>query len=65
MFLTVKYPECFVKYEPVFINGVATGIECVESDYLGWIEKGVDIQRAIKVVGTDRILVCKYLNGGL
>ena len=64
--LTEKYPECLVKYEPIYDSkGVAIGIVCGESDYLGWIEMKVDIQRAIKKVGTDRINICNYLNGEL
>ncbi len=63
MFLTKKYPDCFVEYRPVFENSIAIGIECSGRGVLSQIEKNVDIQRAKKAGCRGIVETCKYLNG--
>ncbi len=61
-YLTEKYPECLVKYEPTMVNGVATGITCTEP---GDIEQRVDIQMAKKAGCKGITEICAFLNGEL
>ncbi len=67
MYLTERYPDCFVEYRAIIVNGHAQGIEIVGdrgvSRMLGEIEKKVDIQRARKAGCKTMEQVCKFLNG--
>ena len=68
MFLTEKYPECFVEYRPIMDSeGVPTDdIECINDNSSGWlgeIERGVDIARAKKAGCKGTVQICDWLNG--
>lgn len=65
--LMVKYPECFVKYEPFMVCGNIRGItyageEDMERDD---VEKRLDIKRAKKAGCRGAVEICAYLNGEL
>jgi len=68
MYLIEKYPECFVEYRPIMVNGYTMGIECINDnsrdEVLGEIEKRVDIQRAKKAGCKGAIEICEFLNTG-
>ena len=63
MYLTEKYPECFIEYIPIKVNGSILGIECVGdkgSRILCEIEKRVDIQRAKKAGCRGAVQISDY-----
>ena len=66
MYLTEKYPECFVEYRPVMSDDTIFGIECVGDSgdaTFCEIEKRVDIQRARRFGCKGAVEICDYLNG--
>lgn len=67
MFLTEKYPECFVEYRPIIVKGFVLGIEVIGegrvNSVLSEIEKRVDIKRARKAGCKTMKQVCEFLNG--
>ena len=65
MFLTDKYPECFVEY--IADNGIYCVGDTVVRGYaatlLQNIEKNVDIQRAKRAGCRGAEQICDWLNG--
>ena len=73
MFLTEKYPECFIKYNPKIKTNKTTGetrmvgIKCTGTDankeVIEGLEKRVDIAMAIRAGCSGIEEICNYLNG--